>query len=647
VVEAEVYPLDDEPIVSFVDDFTARVDQGQGQPDALVKSLAPLRTEEGPGDTGRVDLDLVDAGPESMKPENALTGTRFPRDAAGSVSVGGGVRLRLAGADAGSSGQLTHGKLFYADAIEGASTDLLLVPQPAGLELLLQLRAAVSPERYELAFDLPPGARLERGEYGFVGVVDGEDVLVSIAPPAAWDADGEYVPVSYEIDGTTLVVDVDHLGRDLLYPLLVDPKLANTDGWYEWFDWHDHPGTNYIGWRRDWNANFIFSKSGADGAGVYQIGRGESTNSHTYYQWDFTQYAFAAPGTPGIPGQVPTIAPTDAYVNKAWFDMHHVPNAQDTCITQGIRKTWTGAWENGRFYRDDDSITPGNSPWTQCFSADWDSRWHCLGTNCEHEGNTVTSAGTPANMAAFSFWMHNTQPRERQSYAYLGRANVWLGDKSPPTVTAFNNPKAGQWVRDGETVTTTIRGTDKGLGVQVLELHVWGGNPQAFVPCAGERGMGCPASWAGYYWEAPLSYTVDTSWPEGAISVAASAYDIVGKHSDPDLASTTIYVDNKAPSLDIDGALWDLRCGSSSCDTKLTGASYEVVAIPTDSASGVSRTEIWFDGVLKSSCTGACTPSWTFVGAQHSRGEHHLAVVTRDNVGHEVRQSWVVDNQCA
>ena len=620
ILRAELDPLAGLEVVSFLGDYTALVDQGPGEPDAVVESLLPLRTEAGPVETARVDLDLVGAGPDSLEPRNALAATRFPREAAGFVSVGSGVSLRLAGADEVSSGALTDGKLFYADAIDGASTDLLLIPHPAGLELLLQVRAAASPERYELAFDLPAGARLEQDAQGFVRVVDGLDVLTTISPPAAWDADQEPVPVSYEIQGSTLVVEVVHHGRDLLYPVLVDPVIEDQN-------WRDSPSTDHNGWRlQGGKGSFGHTFSGGDGAGIYLYNFGNPSNSHTYYHGDYTEYVFGAPGAG---------AGTDAYVNKAWFYIHHAPTGQDSCVSEGIRwidSNGTWYWEEGRTYGD----STDNSPWNQC-GEDWDARWHCLPRpSCETQPNTDTGAGTRGNSAALVFWMNGTRPRWGAAWVYFGGAQVWLGDHSPPTAPSFVNPYGGQWLDNGDTITTTITGTDQGLGVKTLKLHQPGTDPTATHACSGGRNDRCPASWRAApnnAYTASIPYTVQNSWPEGQVTIGASAIDILGKGSNP--TNTTVKVDHSKPTTEFGGSLYEHGAGQT-----VDHGVYKVRATGSDPHSGVVNVQLLLDGVELASatqppCDGCSLAAEASVQTYTlSPGEHTVVAFATDRLGH-------------
>ena len=62
--------------------------------------------------------------------------------------------------------------------------------------------------------------------------------LLSVAIPLAVDAQGRPVDVRYGLSGTDLRIEVDHHGRDLAYPILVDPTYVRIEqadtGFYNW-----------------------------------------------------------------------------------------------------------------------------------------------------------------------------------------------------------------------------------------------------------------------------------------------------------------------------------------------------------------------------------------------------------------------------
>ena len=164
-------------------------------------------------------------------PTNSAVDILLPEAANGEIAfLDAGLGLRLSEAE-GVSGVEADGKVFYRAVLE--DTDLLLTPTPVGVETFLQLRSGESPEvarfqfdladRYRLAYDAPTRT---------VWVLEGDRQVGAVRPPVAVDAAGEPVHVSYELAGNTLSLAMPHRGKDLEYPILVDPVIDYFDSWY-------------------------------------------------------------------------------------------------------------------------------------------------------------------------------------------------------------------------------------------------------------------------------------------------------------------------------------------------------------------------------------------------------------------------------
>jgi hypothetical protein len=131
--------------------------------------------------------------------------------------------------------QLPHGSVAHEDAEE----DAVIVTQPQSdgqARILAILRSELSPERY--AYDFAANGshvQLTLDAFGGVSVVDsvGNKVLF-VLPPWATDAEGRDVPTRYEVNGTSLVQVVDHLGAGFTYPIVADPATCGwvTCTWY-------------------------------------------------------------------------------------------------------------------------------------------------------------------------------------------------------------------------------------------------------------------------------------------------------------------------------------------------------------------------------------------------------------------------------
>ncbi len=194
-------------------------------------STAPLRVNNG-GDSRPVDLSL-DAGASAFVPANPLVGLSIARDSGGGVGIGAdGLRVTPEGASV--PGSLSGGQsVFFAGV--STDTDAVVTPTLGGAELFAVLRSRLSPERLRYRLTLPAGARLQETAGGAV-VSRAGVVLARISPPSARDAQGSPVPVQMRAAGDDLVLTVEHRGREVAYPVLVDPEVIitvtdNAGGW--------------------------------------------------------------------------------------------------------------------------------------------------------------------------------------------------------------------------------------------------------------------------------------------------------------------------------------------------------------------------------------------------------------------------------
>jgi hypothetical protein len=199
----------------YLNDFTARVDNPNDEHAAILHSLTPLRTAAR-GHKRAVDLALVQRG-DSLEPANSAVPLALPRRSTQAMHLGAiNVGIELLGARDTES-IVTDDKVF----LHSVDTDLdaVLVPAPAGVEILWSVRSAAAPEVMGLNFELPPGARLDlvrravdgslSGNWGWtrelVEIRRNHALLASIQMPLTLDADGEMVPSHYEVAGNALL----------------------------------------------------------------------------------------------------------------------------------------------------------------------------------------------------------------------------------------------------------------------------------------------------------------------------------------------------------------------------------------------------------------------------------------------------------
>ena len=108
---------------------------------------------------------------------------------------------------------------------------------------------------YEFEFGLPSGD----GEGGIEVLNVEGDVIGTVAPPWAVDANGDSVPTAYKLRDNILARTVEHAGA--VYPVVADPSV--TLGWriYVWFDVPDDVS------RSDYWLALLHGAGGAIGCG--------------------------------------------------------------------------------------------------------------------------------------------------------------------------------------------------------------------------------------------------------------------------------------------------------------------------------------------------------------------------------------------
>ncbi|HEY2537852.1 MAG TPA: hypothetical protein VGI24_12845, partial [Solirubrobacteraceae bacterium] len=206
----------------------ASVDLGGGRRGVL-ESLAPIAVEPSPGRLVPIDLSLSEVG-GSFRPRTPVVGVSVPKRLGDGVSLpGAGVSLTAVdGSGAalnGSEGAIDGASVLYANTQTDADT--VVKPATAGFEIDTVLRSVNSPQQFSFRVGLPVGASLvaARDGSGGVDVVDGGVVIASVLAPSAHDAMGTVVPVSMGVEGSTLMLTVDHRSAEYDYPIVVDPYV--------------------------------------------------------------------------------------------------------------------------------------------------------------------------------------------------------------------------------------------------------------------------------------------------------------------------------------------------------------------------------------------------------------------------------------
>src|SRR4051794_20814049 len=222
-----------ERVVRYLGTRALVVDTGRHK-QAVVESTAPLRAKDQSGHEAPVDTTLVDeAG--GLRPQNSLAAMTIATDGPASVGLDQNIGVAVAGGRVARA-SVDRDKAMFANVLP--DTDVVAAAMPDGVDYMFQLRSSASPAVPALDFTLPAGASLRLvGAGGGAGLPDGASsarivkdgrVLAQVKAPSAFDADGQPVPVSYAVSGNRLEIRVDHARRDVRYPILVDPYIAES-----------------------------------------------------------------------------------------------------------------------------------------------------------------------------------------------------------------------------------------------------------------------------------------------------------------------------------------------------------------------------------------------------------------------------------
>lgn len=494
-------PDEGERVIDYRGDFSAVVERRAADGElahSLMESTLPLRSSVGTGEPEPVDLTLRE-GENHYATENPLVRTKIAKSVAQGIEFPeAGIALR-AGLESDDA-TVADGKVFFANVDRDA--DLLVAPEPRGVELAWQLRSEESPERLPMRLDLPQGAVLRiEGRVRRAEVVQGEDVVATLSPPTVVDADGEPVKARYEADGHTLAVAVAHRDADVAYPLLVDPIIeahgaypdsgalkpeGDCSGWWSGSGW------------KTWvvQGSYFYFGEHCEGVYVYQYHPGGSGDWAHWYQ----------------------VAPSRAYFER--FELHasHHNAAWGTCLYEGGWSNQNNDWEWGRWYHPQPFTPPtwggyqSTSPWMR-EGMDWAWDPNFRGDGCaKHHFNYkdhYPNAPTRTNAVLAGLRSNGGDPNLFElpgAYSLIRSARLFLNDFDTPYVTSVTHDKPTAWVhRATPGVASGATEPDPGLGVVVYGLY--------YTRLDGS--LGGEAAWRGCYasrqergdrWHVPLCW---------------------------------------------------------------------------------------------------------------------------------------------
>ncbi len=573
---------------------------------SVVQSMTPIRARDESGALRPTDSRLVDDG-DHVEPANAAVDLKLPRGLADGIELpeigltvtpdhaaqAGG--LELVGAD----------KAFYPSI--STDTDFFAAPIENGVEAFWQLRSERSPEELSLDLDLPPGAELRPGFHGLgAEIVRGDQTLAAVEPPAAFDADHAQVPVAMRVDGSRVVLSIDHRAGDIKYPVLVDPAIPQLDVWTWNTPCPSLAGSGYPGWR--WES--VFGSWPYSGYPYLEPGCDSTWGLVTYFPaWNLYDGSWW--------GQWVWAPPANTYIQSAelYGGSLRFSHPNTVCRAVGIYTPAGGYWENVDH---------------------WCSYYDNFNEPVVNGGNS----GLDNNVAIHTLYFPWTQYFEESGWTQLRGARFMVSDRHAPTVSVGTpgTPYAGEstWVDDSQAAAyhLPVSGTDLGLGLRRFYFSAPTGNQNHPIGCSDSDLWSNPC---------PLSANDGFNYqlPEGRHRVAVQTEDLVEN------LSTAAYgpwqrVDRSPPSLALTGSLKD------SSGQTLTGASYDLAIAATDGStssplterSGVTSVEVKVDGQTKLYETQQCPGgscrmdrNWVFRPVDYAEGPHAVTVTARDAIG--------------
>ncbi len=627
--------IDHDPARALSD---ARLDQVLGPNAALVtvggdtmlaEGTIPVRAADEEGDLAKVDLDLQSTG-EGYVPQNPITEVTLPSDSSEPVSLGDeGFAISPVLTEPASPARPFDGEdIQYFETQK--DSDLIVSPLAAGVELFSLLRSAESPEELRFEISLPEGAELQADGEGGAEVVREGERLIRISAPVAFDAQGADLPVAMQVEGSMLALTVEHRGRDVAYPLLVDPQ-AVQENWYDNYnDWYHYgnlwaleSGTSpWIGGsnsgRFKMGTTPLGSSPGLSNRGLFISAEAHNSSqpAHELAQWTLT-----APGTDSYFAA--------ALINPFWrWDQgcgyQTYPEPHDY---SGL---WSDTWGWATFH----------SNWARVYGYGIETPFEQLkGTPDEWRAGTghvlVIGLGTGNGAGKIPC------PRD----LYVGGVNLWMDDWNQPVLTTSST---GQWM-DNVPVRLNVSATDAGLGVRKFDAEATNksGSTQKWETwhsCTGGFKAKCPQAWnLGDASQPQLAYDPSVL-PEGINTLSVTAYDAVLRKSTT-TNGMTVRIDHAAPTITLSGTLTEQATLGTERPTYTIRADAKDGVPgsekPEDARAGVTSIVFKNDGqVVEEYKPGCSTQSCSAFqelevpASEQLAGSHALAVTATDALGH-------------
>ena len=581
----------------------------------VVESLTPIAHPAGHGRYEALDLDLANTN-GSYAPTAAVAPVRFPRDVASGISSPTtGVTLTpvnsagapLHGAPATQDGQ----SVLYSETATAADT--LAKPTPDGFDLETLIRSPESPDDYYFHVAIPEGSRLIGGTHPGrpVGVETGDGLVAAILPPEATAANGEAVPVTMLLHGSTLVVHVSHNSSDD-YPIIVDPEQndGNVTGGKAPTRWKFGPpgSPHFIPWGFGTESWLEIESTGEykAGEGAYLVYETQG-ESHIYFT--------------GTELKVQNEGNVEAILQLVHAGKGGIEEAEETKL---IAPAHSEVYERTYF--------------SVCAE-------YPVKPTCPLEGNWY-EYGAPHNEVKLE--ESATANGSEYNHANLMWANVWIYQKNGPENPTFNTGEAklasdqgrnnvlygsGGWLSPYNGA-YEVKAKDPGVGIKTLAVRVpgiWHQEYNYFEEHLCE-GIQCRP-------EATAAFSYNSSLPNGEDAVTVESEDSAGSWSK--VTESKLKVDTTKP--------YNVKVGGiAESGAELTATPHEITVEATQGkkptpSSGIREITATVDGLpvqptTAGTCTATeCTAKAAFVmhGEAYGVGLHHLVIRAISGAGEE------------
>jgi sugar lactone lactonase YvrE len=601
--------LSDATIEQTLEDGTAALVTSDDGTELLDAGI-PVKATDGEGTSSKVDITLEDAGDEYV-PSNPLTEVSLPVNTDKRFQVGEGLGITVVGQEE-SPGHLFGDKnVFYSEVLP--STDLIASPIAKGLEISDQLRSIESPEALRFELHLPSDANLRSDGDGGAEVVQEGKAIARVPFPTAVDAQGTEVPVSLEIEGNSIVLQVAHHQGDFAYPILVDPTLL--EDWYNasWYSGANLQALSDGSWQWGTNANWVYGSTSCiwtcwgSGRGLYV-----SAESGNHGAGQFGQWTYTPPGS-------------TSYITSAKLEP---------------------------FWRNNYTNCPRSKyPQPHDYDGLWSSSygWAPIETNQADEYGKAQPAGYGRSLVIGLGTSEKTAEDKCRRDIMAGGVAVWITDNDMPSWNS-KATVADQWI-DSTATPVSVSASDPGLGMKYLDLWTTDANGKAFslvgsseYGCSGLHASACPSSWSSQ-----ITNYKPSSLPSGVNNMVTIAYDALGSEHASQGLPILLKVDHSAPEIQLSGEL--LSEHPAKYHLIVTGVDGNSGSFAT-AQSGMKSLAFYFDGQLagrypetesppacKNVQQGIDMGSCKFENvpvdlARKYTGKHTLKVIATDSLGH-------------